>query len=294
MGKLYLSPSKVATYENCPREYFFKYVLKVQMEEESSNLGFGSAAATAFEQFVLGMVNGVAVDPVAVFRREWGNFTANNVVGYSSMYTEEGLTKTGEVLMSKLPDAWNASGFMVAMDGDGLPLVERRLDIEIGRGIYFRTKLDVAVYDRDCRLGIVDMKTPKDPSTREFTLLSDQLTAYQGTVEAHKASLGIEDSVSWVGYWEFLKRNIPKKSGTGPYIHTPEVVPARPRAEVDAYMQKVAWVAESIQAGRFPRTPRMAFNSPCSLCSFSGLCALKSAQGLKFRTEEDRRLALAA
>lgn len=294
MGMLYLSPSKVATYENCPKEYFFKYHLKVREEEESSNLGFGGAVATAFEQFVVGMTECKPVDPVEVFVKEWNHFTANNVVGYSSLYSEDGLRETGKVLMSKLPEAWEESGFMVAMDAEGKPLVERRLDIQIGDGVYFRTKLDLAVYDEDLRLGIIDAKTPKDPSSQEFTILADQLTAYQATVEAHKAALGVEDSVSFVGYWEFLKRNIPKKQGTGPFIHKPELVPARPRAEVDAYIQKVAWVAENIKAGRFPRTPRMAFNSPCTLCAYSNLCARKSADGLKFRSDEDRRIALAA
>lgn len=294
MGKLYLSPSKVATYENCPREYFFKYHLKVNEEMESANLGFGGSVATAFEQFVVGMVSGKPVDPVEVFRREWTQFTSTRIVGYSSMFSEEGLTAIGEILMQKLPDAWDESGLMVAMDGNGDPLVERRLDLEIGKGVYFRTKLDIAVYDQQLRLGIIDVKTPKDPSSTEFTLLSDQLTAYQGAVDAHKASLGIEDSVSFVGYWEFLKRNVPKKQGTGPYIHRPEIVQARPRKDVDAYMQKVAWVAENIQAGRFPRTPRMAFNSPCAMCSFANLCSKRSTEGLVFSSEAVRHEALAA
>src|SRR5690606_24919605 len=146
--------------------------------------------------------------------------------------------------------------------------IERDLEVDLGNGVRLRNKLDLAVFDRHGRFGVPDVKSTKSASSQEFTLQADQLTAYQLAVLAHAKELGLPE-VEFVGFWEFLKRSVPKRisgKAQGPVINAPEEVRARTQKALEEYLSKVHHVARQVRAGWFPKTPRMAFNSPCSLC----------------------------
>lgn len=282
MEKLYLSPSKIATYENCPKEYFLKYVRRVETEDEAAALGFGGAIGSASEAFFLSTVTGAQCDPTAVFQDRWDAFTRSRSVRYNTIDTPDGLRKIGSILMDGLPQAWHDAGFTIALDKHGKPLVERNLELDLGDNVYLRTKLDLAVYNRHGQFGVIDVKTSKTPTTEEFLALADQLTAYQCAMTIHALGLGT-GPVEFVGFWEFLKRSIPKKANTiGPYINPPEMISARSEKAIQAYIQKARWVAYCIRSKQFPQTPRMAFNSPCGLCDFANYCAYDVTDGLIF------------
>jgi hypothetical protein len=74
-------------------------------------------------------------------------------------------------------------------------------------------------------------------------------------------------------------------------VLAPEYVPARTAEQLAEFRRKVAWIGDDIRAGRFPRRPRMAFNSPCNLCELHGLCATGDRTGLQVPDAALSRLA---
>ena len=296
MEKIFLSPSKIAAYENDPYAFYLRYILRVKTEETGAYFGFGRAIDMAVDAYLRATITGTQrnVDTVAIFERVWDEFRNRHVVKYNTTDNEESLRAIGMSLCKDIPQAWADTGMVLALDTKGQPIAQRDLEIDIGNGVVLRTKLDIAAYNRYGQFGILDCKSTKTPSSTEFTLLADQLTAYQIAVLAHRDVLGIED-VEFLGFWEFLKRSIPKKQGTkGPYINAPEVVDPRTDAAMKAYLQKAHWVADNIRAGRYPRTPRMAFNTPCDLCEYAGLCTRGNTEGLVFPSAEVKAMALDA
>lgn len=282
MKTIHLSPSKVATYENCPRAYFYQYVLRIKVSEESVNLGFGSCIDDTFEEFVLGVVHGKPINPVDVFDAAWTRYLMNNTVVFNSRFTADDLRETGRSLAGQLPMAWEEAQLMPVFDLQGKPILQRSLSVDVGNSVVLNTKLDILAMNFNGEVGVVDVKAPSMASTELFTLNAEQLTGYQATVDAHRESFGI-DKVSFVAYWEFLKKKVPgpksKKGTEGPKICRPHPVPARSEDDVNEYVQKLHAVADNIRAKRFYKSPRMAFNTPCAICSFSRLCIGRDASG---------------
>lgn len=282
MRPLNLSPSKVATYENCPRSYFYQYVLRIKLTEESVNLGFGSCIDETFEKFVLGLVKAEPIDTVAVFDASWTRYLNNNTVVFSSRFTADELRETGRSLAGQLPGAWDEAQLVPVFDQDGKPILQRSLSVDVGHGVILNTKLDILAMNLEGEIGVVDVKAPQSASNELFMANAEQLTGYQATVNAHSETFGIP-KVSFVAYWEFLKKKVPgaksKKGTEGPKICRPHPVPARSDDDVNEYVQKLHAVADNIRAKRFYKSPRMAFNTPCTLCPFAQLCIDRDPSG---------------
>ncbi len=293
METIYLSPSGIATYENCPRAYFLDRVLKVRTAVTSCALGFGGSLASAMEAFVAGTVTGTFVDPVPVFQSGWATFCRENAVKYGRYDSQEGLTATGTVLMEMFPQAWEREGLTVALDVTGKPMMERKLTVDLGAGTRLVTKLDLMAFTRDWQLLLIDQKTTKTPTDIRFALLGEQLTAYQAAVTAHAPTLGLPQ-IDGLAYWELIKRTIPKKpgAGQGPTIEAIGAVKPRSNADVQTFVSKAQNIAQRVRDRDFPKTPRMAWNSPCLQCDFLDLCAQKKTDGLTFRSEETKEAVL--
>lgn len=295
METVYLSPSSIATYENCPMAYFLGRKLRVDTVLKSAALGFGGAMAKAMEAFKLGTVTGEHVDPVPVFVDAWESFTANNTVKYGKYETEESLTATGTKLMQDYPSAWAREGLTVALDAQGVPMIERKFTVDLGESTMLKAKLDLMAYDRDWKLLLIDEKTSRQVTDIRFALMGEQLTAYQMTVKAHEQSLGLPD-VQGLAYWELIKRAIPKSAsrGQGPTIEPISSVDARSDEAVSKFVRKARAIAQRVRDGDFPKTPRMAWNTPCTNCDFLDLCAQRRTDGLVFKSEEYKEAALLA
>lgn len=293
METIWLSPSGMATYENCPRSYYLDRILKVRTQETGCALGFGGAISRAVEQFKIGTVTGTFVDPVPVFQAEWQKFTETRTVKYGAYDSEDGLLATGTKLMEEFPSAWDREGLTVALDRDGAPIVERLLDVDLGEGTMLRTKLDSMLFDRDWRFLLVDEKTTRSPTDIRFALMGEQLTAYQIAVTAHADQLGVPP-IDGLAYWELIKRNIPKKpgAGKGPSIEAISAVKPRSDQDVAAFVTKARSIAQRIRNRDFPKTPRMAWNSPCMNCDLLDLCSQRRTDGLAFSSEEAKEAAL--
>lgn len=282
MRKIYISPSGLASYENCQRAYWYDRVAKVKTAQADCNLGFGGSAASAMEAFMRGRVQGVATDPVADFEAHWEAFTTTNNVRYKKGRDRQVMSTIGKKLMEQFPAAFDQSGYTIAIDAFGRPMIERKLMVDVGHGVILVCKIDVAVFDSDGRFLIVDQKTPASETSVEFTLMGDQLTAYQLAVTAHGLSLGLP-KVDGVGYWELIKRDMPKTGrGEGPVIRPPKIVEPRTQEEIYGFIAKLHDTADRIRAGQFHRMPRMAFNTPCSGCDFAAHCIRSETTGLVF------------
>lgn len=282
MKKIFISPSGLASYENCQRAYWYSRVRGVKTVMADCNLGFGGAAASAMEAFMRGRVDGVDTDPVADFQARWDSFTDTNNVRYKKGRDRQVMTSIGNKLMGQFPEAFDQSGYTIAIDAFGRPMIERKLMVDVGHGVILVCKIDVAVFDADGSFLVVDQKTPASETSVEFTLMGDQLTAYQLALNVHGPSLGLP-KVEGVGYWELIKRDIPKTGrGEGPVIRPPKIVEPRTQEEINGFIAKLHDTADRIRAGQFHRMPRMAFNTPCTGCEFAGHCIRSETTGLLF------------
>lgn len=281
-----MSPSGVATYENCPRAYQLDRILKVRTKERSAALGFGGALSSAIDVFSRSTVTGEFVDPVPVFEASWADFTVNNVVKYSSKTSDEGLRETGVRLMQLFPEAWEREGLTVALDRDGEPMIERKLVVDIGADVRLVTKLDLMAYNRDWQLTLIDEKSSARATDIRFSLMGEQLTAYQVAVTAYQEKLGLPPPER-LAYWEMIKRPVPKTNrGEGPSIESIQDVPARSDEDVEAFVLKVQGIARRVRDRDFPKTPRMAWNTPCLQCDYLDICAQRRVDAFTFPSEE--------
>lgn len=277
--RLYLSPSKLITYEMCPRQYWYQYEARLEAEADSSNLHFGTAVHTVAEQFLIANDHGKAFDPAAAFEKTWDDITSTNAISYGVRMTKDDLTHTGKMLMAAFPSAWAQSGLRPVKDPRGELVLERSLDVELGDGVILSTKLDILAHTPRGGIDIVDVKTPTQLCSELFAAAADQPTAYQIAVDAHAASLGIEQ-VTGVRFFEG------KKAKTKAEWHWDATADRRSDEQVDEYITKVLDIATDIRNQRFPKRSLHAFNSPCTLCAYSESCLKENHAGL--RKKKDR------
>lgn len=278
---LRLSPSKLADYENCPRLYEIKHVLKVRQKETSANLPFGSAAHTAFEASVRAHHAGEPdkLNVEDVFNKAWrAEILRTKLIKYSSRWDEQSLLATGRAIVTRFHQLWPKFGLTPLVDDQNVPQLEIMLACEIEPGVLLRGKLDFIGYDQMGRLTVVDFKTPASATPEGFSDLDDQLTAYQLLVLHNAETLGVSD-VGQLGFLECLKRKVSTSGrGKGPEVRAPGLVPARSEEDLVAFVEKVKFNAQCIREGRFYRRPRMAYNTPCGLCDFQELCRTGEAE----------------
>jgi hypothetical protein len=282
MMTLRIRPSGILKFEDCPYAYHLQYVLGWRKEAVSANLVFGTAVHEAITSWLMDCAMGrdeQDVEPVERFRVAWEREVSNSErspVEFSSRFTPQEMLETGEAITREFPAVWRKMEFIPLFDEDG-PLIERRFEVEIAEGVVLTGQPDFVGMRPTGGTVIIDFKTPSSESSEDFALLSDQLTAYQILVEASVEYYG---SLR-LGFMDLLKKKVPKNGrGVGPQVREPNLVPRRDKARVLEFQQKVQWIAEDIQRGRTPRTPRMAWNSPCDMCDFRGLCSKGSIDGL--------------
>lgn len=263
-----LSPSKIQTYETCPRMYYFKYVAKVPVETTSANLPFGSAIHTGVEQFLLN-----DSDPVEVFVAEWKKANETQPIQFSSQWTQSEMNDTGVRLMELFPKHWKAWGFQIAYENDDKPLIERMFVMNLKHDdldVNFRGKIDIGLFLPTGQLGVLDWKAPAQASSLVFAERADQHTAYQMLVENET---DLDMYVDKVGYADLVKVKMPKTArGKGPYIPDIHWVDRRSDQMVEEYQLKILKTAQDIQRTYFPRQPGMAYNTPCSMCDYPNEC----------------------
>lgn len=251
--------------------------------ETSASLVFGAATHQAIEASLIASAYRRPCDPVQVFTDKWNAATSSTTVSYSSLWSEEDMLHTGQMLMSRFESSFAESGLSVAFDNQAKPLVERPLEAAIGRGILASIKVDLVAFTDNDELLVVDAKTPIRFSEEGFSSVSDQGTFYQLVLDAHAKRLGIPE-VQGFAYFEGIKRKVPKTDrGEGPVWQLSDIGKRRSDGEIAEFVEKLQWVAHAIRAQRFPKQSRMGFDTPCTQCEYRHACWDGDMKGLRKR-----------
>jgi hypothetical protein len=293
---LYIRPSHALSYDDCGFAYYLKYVLGVKQNVTPANLPFGTAVHEACTGFILAEATGASsYDPVQVFRDMWCKSLETEALDFSSSWGADELTQTGLRLVDLFPAAWEATGYAPLIDDQG-PVVERRFQAKISDDVVLTGQPDVVAMDDEGGVIPLDIKTSAQAYGEEFLLASEQLTDYQILVEANGEQLGLgEDGVANVGFFEGIKRKVSKTGkGKGPQFLQPLISSARSEERKAERRQKLVWMAEDVRRGRFPKRPRMAYNSPCNLCEFADYCLNGNTSGLIFPATPQQKIGLQA
>lgn len=278
-----VSPTSLETYTDCPRKWWYRYRAKVTATAKAATLYAGIVLHQVFNAVVQSVASGSSCDPVGMFETLWQQAVENNEVRFSSTQSPEGLLASGRRIAELFPDAWKATGLVPIIDADGKPVLERDLRYAIAPGVTVRAILDgLFMSTRDGSVVALDFKNPAQAPDAISTCLSDQLSIQQLVVMSAADSLGIE-RVDKVAFMVALRRAIPKSSrGKGPEILPPSMVDARTEEQLRETRQRILWMAEDVERGRFPKTPRQPHNTPCDMCDYAYHCAYGTTEGLVF------------
>lgn len=274
-----LSPTAVLKYETCPYQYLLEEVLRIRPAHRAAPLVFGSVMHRTVEDWLRGELTGAVPDPVAGFDRHWAAAREAGGIEYAATQSPESLTATGRALITGFATAWPIFQRLLAVDDQGAPLLELKLEVQLGPRLVFVGRIDLLTFTADGELECLDLKTPSTPTDPDWLVSADPLTGYQLLLDAHAERWALP-LVEHLGLLELIKRKVPTKTGKGPEVRAPITVPRHSTADVARYAQKVCWVAEDIERGRFPKRSLMAHHSPCGMCAMTGLCQSGDTEGL--------------
>ncbi len=284
-----VSASMIHTWQNCPRSFYYHYILNLRQEVISANLPFGSCVHTATTGHIIAKAKNIPFDRKKVFREAWEKAIKEEAMEFSSIWDKDSLAATGEKLVEMFAAEWDKLNLFPLFDSKGEPVVEQPLRALLPNGIELYGIQDFAGMDIDANVAVVDLKTPASESPEGFVMVADQFTHYQILNEANRDELGIE-KVDKVGFFEMLKRKVPKAGGRGkgPQIAEMEWANRRSNQEITEFCEKVEWMIDDINRGRFPKTPRMAWNTPCAMCDYRKYCQNNDKSGLIVKESKPR------
>jgi len=284
-----ISPSASLKFDDCPHAYKLQYVDGYQSEVTSSNLIFGTTIHSCIEEYLNELtLTGHQADMMEIFDEKWEDARQGQSISYGANMDGDDLKNTGMELCKQFPEAWRESGLMVLVDESGKPMLECKVVIDKG-AITLSMKLDALCMNAEGEIIVIDFKTPSSPSTLAMALASDQLTAYQIGVESMAKKLGIE-KVHKLGFFELIKSKVPVKRGRGPYIAPLELIHSKSVRQKNEYLEKLLWMKEDVERGRFPKRSRMSYNSPCSMCDMKTLCNKGDDTGLVKREYANKKV----
>jgi hypothetical protein len=283
MRPFYSSPSRSLAIDNCPRAYFWQYEAKARPAISNHALLFGEAYDEVWNWFLLrgrGQISPQEAEEA--FEAKWAPVEQQSV-RFSSRGNWADLLKIGKALAHQIPDAWDASGYELLKDRNGLPMVQRDLLVRLAPDHIHRMKIDLVVRTRDGQIGVVDNKTASAATAEHFVAAAEQLLDYQIAVDAIAASNGW-GPVEMLAFWESLK------SKSNPRILPPNETTRHSDADVRERIEKLRWQRQVVQLGHFPKSPRMAFNTPCGMCDFAKGCLERDTEDLTIPPEGLRLL----
>jgi putative RecB family exonuclease len=101
-GLLHISKTQLTTYLQCPRRFWFQYVIGQPWEFAPATLAFGSAIHDAVAWFYESVTEGITPSPDHVrarFRDRWIRERSRQSLRYFNDQTETGLTGLGDALI---------------------------------------------------------------------------------------------------------------------------------------------------------------------------------------------------
>lgn len=279
--KYVIRPSEALTYDNCGFQHYLRYVLRVKSRIVAANLPFGTSVHEAVTGYIAASVMGdTAFDPEAVFLEKWAMAMESTPLDFPSTWSPSAYTDTGKRLVNSFPAYWDKTGYIPLVDRNG-PLVERRMQVRLAPNLVLSGQPDVVAMDQEGEIGPLDIKTTISPFQEQFIGASEQLLDYEILLEANGfAPTNEMPGVSFSGFIEGLKRKASSKTDAA--FLPPAITGAKTAQRKDERIQKLCWIAEDIARKRFPKRPRQAHNTPCSMCEYWDYCHNGKTRGLIF------------
>ncbi len=237
----------------------------------SINFGFGKAFHDGAEVIALNSVTEEQQSGIEAFDAKWAIESIKPGVIYKEGHTPKTLQEQGHACLEAFDNLWQSTGLIPWLTPDGNPLVEKRLSADIGGGLILTTQPDLVCMDPYGQISTEDIKTARAASAEYFGEIADQLTCQQVVLDANAEELGF-NQVDSMSFLEVTKQKKPKAARLKG--------DRRSNKQVREYLEKVKRIADDMNNGYFPKRSMMAFNSPCGLCDFKGLCHRGITEGL--------------
>ncbi len=231
-----LSHSRINRYLLCPEQYRLYYIERLRPKIPAATLVFGQIIHQAIASFLTR-----ERDPVSEFNESW-NLVRGILLKYPERSSWEKLNTIGEALVTKfLSEELPRLGVIRAVETP-FELALLNLDIPL---VGF---IDL-IREKNGHVGIVDFKTAASTYKPGDAALSDQLTAYQ---------LAVPDATE-LALCVLVKT---KKPTIEWHVTT------RTDQQLGEYLDKAAYVAQSIARSRFYTRPGMW----CAWCDYRPVC----------------------
>jgi DNA helicase-2/ATP-dependent DNA helicase PcrA len=154
-----LSYSQIELYRRCPKQYQYRYIIKLP-EPESSALAFGSSVHLALELFYRDIKEGKEADKADLLNYFKENFIS---YGYQSRFYQNKAKKHGEQILSSYYDSFhNQRGQVIEVEHD----FSLKLNSN-GEDYVIRGKID-RIDLKGNTVEIIDYKTGKMPKPSEL------------------------------------------------------------------------------------------------------------------------------
>lgn len=266
MKEHFYRSSFVLAWDTCAHMAYLQYVQGYRPNAGKATLAFGVAIHKAVECVIKNDAFCLDIDPVKAFEASFRN-ALKGALTFPTSHSPTSMLEMGRQLSSQLTDSWQASHLMPMWDDQDELLVERRFVASVAKGVTMTGTIDALCLSGDYQRTVLpDTKTCAQPHTEQFAHLSDQLTHYQVLITENRLT------VDEIGFWDMLKRLPKTGKGKKPEVLPPKTYPARSKAQLQRYVEKLTWIDEDVRKGRFPRRSLSSYSSPCNDCSYFNLC----------------------
>jgi CRISPR/Cas system-associated exonuclease Cas4 (RecB family) len=268
-----ISYSSFSTYNTCPKQYQYRYIHRIKTMSKPANLLFGDALHHAIAEWFL---SGEKSSLVQDFQDRWTVLEKESTIEYNSTYSREDIISMGIKLMQRFPDKWYQTGLVPYIDEHG-PMVEREIDLPLSETVNLKMFIDIVTFDPALgTIQLIDFKSAASAHTHAFGEASQQLDIYQlGLKNA------LEIDVDRVGYMDMIKRKVSGRKG--PTVEDISWYPAREKERIQRTKNALEQTAKLIENQIFYEYSGGAFNSPCNLCAYQGLCTKGDKTNLIFQ-----------
>lgn len=292
---LRLNSSQLSKMDTCGRAYKFYYRDGLESIVRSVSLIFGDSIHKSITGWLEARALGKPV-PMMVdsFAAEFRTQVRSLTVSYPDKWTEQDFLDCGAMLLPRFQEWWDHSGYMPLVTPEGV-WIERPLSAFFGQPgivpgfpnvqIELYGTPDIIALSPAGKPVLLDFKTTASSYPETFLENSDQLRMYQLLVQANEKLLGFSE-LEGAGFIPLVRRKAPTRSGVGPAVEALPPRPARSQSDLEEFKQKILWAAEDILRQRFSRKSHSAFNTPCAMCEYAGLCIKGDKTGLRQKQNE--------
>jgi len=235
------SYTQLETYEKCPLQYKYQFILKVPTSQ-SASLSFGDTIHRTLQTFYQEFIsdNNIGLDRLqTIFRSAW------SPLGYASKTHENRMKDEGEKLLK---------GFMTKFHNKNVNILglEKLFKIKISDDIFITGKIDRVDKIKNDGIEIIDYKTGRQPNENELKK-SMQLSLY--ALAATNPSL--------------YNKKLSQVNLTFYYLQTPDKISfTKTEGDIENTKEKIFQTVRNIRENDF--SPRVG--PWCDFCAFKMIC----------------------